>query len=197
MLPQKKKGYWDMGLDFVGTLRRFKDDLKRLEIQKRYYEEVKNMPPPPHVRVNLAYTSILLIQLANGARISEAVEATYKFLEDGFREQEVRVRRKNRDEYRLIIIPREVKRSYLGALIDWEFRRVLQNIRVFTGAHYGFNTHSLRYAFINYAGTEKGLPPQLIARITRLSRLDMLSEREPSNRDLEKRAEEALRELAG
>lgn len=38
---------------------------------------------------------------------------------------------------------------------------------------YGFNTHSLRYAFISYLA-KLGVQPQLIAKITQHSKLDMI-----------------------
>ncbi|MCS7109149.1 MAG: hypothetical protein NZ911_07140, partial [Sulfolobales archaeon] len=54
------------------------------------------------------YDSILLIQLRNGSRISEAVRAYLEFLRNRKYEQFVNLSKKRREEKRLMIIPQEV-----------------------------------------------------------------------------------------
>ena len=69
---------WDKRLDFDEWDQRFKNDLRDLAKEKEY-NELKKRPVPATVLTRLLYTSILLTQIENGSRISEAVEAVLSF----------------------------------------------------------------------------------------------------------------------
>ena len=52
-------------------------------------------------------------------------------------------------------------------------RKIASRISHFSKKNFGISTHNLRYAFITHMA-KKGVSPQIIARITRHTRLDML-----------------------
>ncbi len=89
---------WDMGIDYEFAFKRLLNALKRLE------------KATGRARVGYCYAQILLIQLRNGSRVSEAVRAWLEFYKTGVRELRVRVSKKKREEYRLMVIPDEVER---------------------------------------------------------------------------------------
>lgn len=64
------------------------------------------------------YLSILLIQLRNGSRISEAVRAYKLFLQTKQKELRVQVSKKKKAEKRLMVIPEEVFCYYEALKID-------------------------------------------------------------------------------
>lgn len=116
---------------------------------------------------NIAYGIVACIQLRNGSRISEAVKAYYKFIDDGISKRVIvkisksDAMRKNKDgemkkkkaRFREMMFPnwfnekifKLVKKSHLefGSTLK---KRVLD----FMANKFSCNTHSLRYAFINY-----------------------------------------------
>lgn len=111
---------------------------------------------------------ILLIQLVNGARISEAYDAYYTWIKNPEnREIHVRVRKKKRPEYRKIYIPGQVKPINVRVHMNSIMRTCRRDL--------GVNTHSLRYAFITYMGAEHHLPPQIISKITMHSKPEMIA----------------------
>jgi len=118
------------------------------------------------------YWAIAYTQLKNGARISEAIEGFLKALKSGAREVEVRVR-KSKDKTRLIVIPKTVELKPCKWLLEEDMRNIRERVRVYLWRK-GLNTHSLRYAFITELSS-RGLPPQLIASITKHSDLDMIT----------------------
>jgi integrase len=138
------------------------------------------------------YDAILLVQLRNGARISEAVKAFKHFLTSKSIEFEVEVSKKKRVEHRKIVVPRELLSVELGPcmeLLSIEDKRLVSRLKVYSRYTYGFNTHSLRYAFITHL-LRHGVSPSIIAKITKHSRLDYIL-----TYTQEKTAEEILRKL--
>jgi len=118
-------------------------------------------------RRRLAGLCVLLTQLDNAARVSEAHEAVSIFARTGQREVEVRVRKQKKDpDVRLVIIPPEVKREDVRELPSVDACRMY-------AFRLGINTHSLRYARITDLALKK-VQPQIIARITHHRKLDML-----------------------
>jgi site-specific recombinase XerD len=170
----KKK--WDRGLDFRETL------TKLLE----YKKWVRSSPKMTEQRrVSLRNVNILLLALLNGLRISEAIECYYKWLEDPNQEIiSVKVAKSKKEKYRLCITKgldstdhkytKQLERPKPNAIQSWSIVK------------FGFNTHSLRYAFINYM-LQQGYDPATISRIIGHSKLDTLLEYIQH-----KRAQEAL-----
>jgi len=166
---------WDRGIDFERTkkllLKRLRKELER--------EGIRRIS-------RIAHLITALIQLSNGCRASEAVEAFNVWRMTGKSEVEVRVRKKKYEETRLVIIPSEV-RKYRNIIRYYEENP--NRYKVFIVSTFDFNTHSLRYAFVTYL-SKQGVSPQLIAKITHHKRLDMIL-----SYTQQKRADELLREI--
>ncbi|RLD17124.1 MAG: integrase [Caldiserica bacterium] len=166
---------WDKGIDFEKTrrllLRKLKEEGKKEGIRK-----ISRM----------AHYITALIQLYNGCRASESVEAFNKWRVSGKREIEVRVRKKRKDDHRLVVIPSDVQK-YRNTIRYYEENTV--RYKNFIRQNFDFNTHSLRYAFITYL-SKQGISPQLIAKITHHTRIDMIL-----SYTQQVKADELLREL--
>jgi integrase len=148
---------WDKGLDFEKVYRLLAKDLGRRK------------------GVGKCYTAILLLQLRNGLRIGEAVAAFQQFLADPKPKIEVRVEKKRRPETRTVIVPQELLevRQDCRDLAREDPKRLVARIKPWVIETYGFNTHSLRYAFITYL-IKNNVPLAVVAKITHHSRLDYL-----------------------
>jgi len=99
------------------------------------------------------YDAVLLVQLGGGVRISDASRAFKHFLVSKSIEFEVEVSKKKRVERCKIMVPRELLSVELGPcmeLLSIEDKRHVSKLKVYSRYTYGFNTHSLRYAFITY-----------------------------------------------
>lgn len=154
----KVKKTWDRGLDFDRVKSEFERELKNCGRGTTYS--------------NLA---VLYIQLLNGSRVSEAVDAFNEFLRTGKRDLQIRLRkrwRKDKEtgdvtqiiEFRRMLIPSLIKR--------YGVPRTTSQVKVFA-ARRGMNTHSLRYAFVGHL-SQQGIAPQLIAKITHHRKLDRI-----------------------
>ena len=165
---------WDKGLDFENAYSKIARHMAKAKVPGKCYD------------------AILLIQLRNGSRISEAVRAFKQFLTTKGLELEVPVSKKRgKLEQRLMIIPQELQ-SIISPCFDLKDvdEKVLVNRVKFYCVHtYNFNTHSLRYAFITYL-LRLGVNPSIIAKITKHSRLDFIL-----TYTQEKTAEEILKKL--
>lgn len=155
---KKVDGTWDKGVDY---------ELAKAEIERKLRTEQK-----PRAYSNWA---AMLIQLTNGSRVSETVDAWNEFLVTGERNLKVRVRKRWKTdkttgeqiqllEKRNIIIPSVIEQKGLS--------RTVGAVKVFAFKR-GLNTHSLRYAFISHLG-EIGTAPQIIAKITGHKTLDYI-----------------------
>jgi len=114
---------------------------------------------------------VLLVQLRNGARIGEAVEATRAFCSTKDYTVRVRVEKHKGNDTRLIVLPEELRdrqgREYLAqACIKLsKVKDAVNAVKLYCKRTFGFNTHSLRYAYITYM-LSKGVNPSLVAKIT-------------------------------
>ncbi|MGC9145969.1 MAG: integrase [Nitrososphaeria archaeon] len=120
---------------------------------------------------SLAIACILLVQLRNGSRVSEAHEALMKYLQTKEIIVTVRVRKQKHPEERKMYIPKEVRNversRILGAYPS------VANVEKWCERHIGFNTHSLRYAWITEAA-RRHIAPQIIAKVTGHKTLNMI-----------------------
>jgi site-specific recombinase XerD len=166
---------WDKGLDFENTYSKILKHMSKAKAPAKCYD------------------AILLIQLRNGSRVSEAVRAFKMFLESKSIEIEVQVSKKRqKQEKRLMVIPQELL-SVVSPCFDLrntEDRILINRVKNYCLYTYKFNTHSLRYAFITFL-LRQGVSPSIIAKITKHSRLDFIL-----SYTQEKAAEEVLRKLA-
>ncbi len=115
-----------------------------------------------------------MIQLRNGSRISEAIEAFKRFMITRKNEIYVKVRKKRRDDQRLMIIPEELQLVNVvecSDLINIDDKRLRDRVRKFLYSRYRINTHSLRYAFITYL-LKNNVNVSIIAKITHHSNLN-------------------------
>jgi integrase len=114
---------------------------------------------------------VLLVQLRNGSRIGEAIEAVRQFCETKATAVRVRIEKHKEGDTRLMVLPEELRgkdgREYLAqaCLRLAKVKNPKSAIKVYCKATYGFNTHSLRYAYITYL-LSKGVNPSLVAKIT-------------------------------
>ncbi len=121
------------------------------------------------------YSAILLMQLKNGMRIGEAVDAFKVFVQSGKREFTVRVEKKKKHDERLVIVPPEIDniRTQCVDIASVDRNTLVNRIKNWCRGVLGFNTHSLRYAFITYL-LRQGVNPSIIAKITKHSKLDFI-----------------------
>jgi Phage integrase family. len=153
-------GGWDKGLDYDSFIK----VLLRARQEAREHRTRRS-------RKALRNINIMLIQLTNGLRVSEAIECYNRFLETGEREIPVRVA-KSKNRFRMCLIP-----SFIDSL-DVELTRDLKPISVTSLGCYAIrkfktNTHSLRYAFINKM-LKEGLDPATVAKIVGHRKLDTI-----------------------
>lgn len=138
---------WDKNVDYEYMYHRLLRDISRSK-----------------KRLDACYSSILLIQLRNGSRISEAVRAYQKYLMTKQRELMIRVSKKKKYEERLMIIPDQVK--ICAELSQVKEDTLIERVRKYAEYHYNINTHSLRYAFITYL-LRSGVNAAIVAKITK------------------------------
>jgi len=165
---------WDRGVDYE-------------EAYTKILRHLAKSEPPAS-----CYDAILLIQLRNGLRVSEAVQVFKEFLARRALEVEVQVSKKRHPETRLAIIPRELLDARLVGcrdLLSIDEEKLTMRVKKYSRRRYGFNTHSLRYAFITFL-LQQGVSPSIIAKITKHSRLDFIL-----TYTQEKTAEEILKKL--
>jgi len=149
---------WDKGLDYEKT---YKQILKHMKEATR--------------DTTKAYDIILLTQLRNGSRLTEAINFLKKIIETKpFKRQAyIKVEKRKDSHERQMVLPEEIdKRELLRvAYVIKEANR--WKVSGYCKRTYGFNTHSLRYAFISYL-SKKGVSPQIIAKITGHKTLDYI-----------------------
>lgn len=122
-----------------------------------------------------AYAAVLLIQLRNGARVSEAARAALEWLRTGKSEVEVRVSKSKKLRTRLVVIPPEVlqRKEELAWLLDLSEESLTKRVKNFASRRLKVNTHSLRYAFVTHL-LRHGVNPSIVAKITKHSKLDFV-----------------------
>jgi integrase len=114
---------------------------------------------------------VLLVQLRNGSRIGEAIEAVKGFCESKAISVRVRIEKHKEGDTRLMVLPEELRgkegREYLAqaCLRLSRVKAPKYTIAVYCRKTFGFNTHSLRYAYITYL-LSKGVNPSIVAKIT-------------------------------
>lgn len=168
---QDKNSGFDRGLDYTET--------KNLLIEKYKETNLKSISPDiTDKRRNifirqLIYLLIAMTQLRNGCRVSEAVRAFTKYLNDNKISNKTIVKisksdamKKNKDgdmikpkaRFRNIVFQDWVEvdsNRILNTLKDIPLTRLKQRTLDYLLKKFNFNTHSLRYARVNYLLNEK------------------------------------------
>jgi len=122
-------------------------------------------------RTGSPWDVVLLIQLRNGARIGEAVEAAKAFCSTKDYTVRVRIEKHKGNDTRLMVLPEELRdrqgREYLAQACARlaKVKNPKNAVKLYCRRVYGFNTHSLRYAYVTYM-LSKGVNPSLVAKIT-------------------------------
>ena len=164
------KGTWDRGLDPEAT--------RQMLLALMKEAEDRALKGSKRARGRLAKLCVMLIQLENGSRVSEAREAFLAWLKLGrpghIRKVRVRVRKQKKDpERRLIVIP--------GPVIEVSQRVGLRPEDVGTkmaicclAQRLGINTHSLRYAGITRMALSGKMADVAVAKITGHRKIEIL-----------------------
>ncbi|MEM3377290.1 tyrosine-type recombinase/integrase [Metallosphaera sp.] len=153
MLEEKATFRWDKGVNFEKMRKTLERDYKQ------YGQDTETFDKE-------IYVAILLTQLVNGTRISEAVRAFYQFVETGGKERNIVLKAEKGGNERQIIIPKLIAyKKYYSIVLTKSERKMASVLKMFCRRHYGVNTHSFRYAFITKA-IKDGLPAEVVAKIT-------------------------------
>lgn len=170
--PDKLNNGFDKGVDFHFANKLFLDKLKslRADLKLDY-----NM----HKVKALSNIVISLITLRNACRISETIEATFKFLNNkSLKVVIVPIAKRKDGATREIYLPKEITKDtleYIEKVIAGHDPLKLQSkIRTYLTDTYGFNNHSLRYAAINYLILEKNVPLPIVSKTVGHKSMNML-----------------------
>jgi integrase len=189
-MEEEIKNGWDKGLDFKIIKKKLINELERIYNQiEQISEENANKydTKKKNLIKKLIYLTISLIQLRNGCRITEAVNAFKIFNESGDHNKKVIVkigksdatkvkkdgkRVKLKARYRKIEFPNEwididvfgyiSKSSALNDVLKCS--NIKRRIFDYLTKNFNCNTHSLRYAFISYLLYEKKVEPIIVAK---------------------------------
>lgn len=145
---EERVSSWDKGLDFRKT---------------RYYliSSIKSSTKPGR-----CYDMILLTRLLNGARVSEAVRAFKEYVKTGNAGVKVPLSKSKMFKTRTIIIPTEMIEEYVHECIDLaevSDKKLIARVKNHAIRKHGFNTHSLRQAFIVHQ-LKQGVDPEKLAK---------------------------------
>jgi integrase len=154
---------WDKGLDLEATLR------KLLE----YRKFIRGRILRPRYRAALRDVNILILALVNGLRISEAIDCYYQWLESNGAQDSFNVKlAKSKGRFRLCLVPSIFDKVDLAATKNLPKPRK-QALNNFSRRNFNFNTHSLRYAFINYL-LSRGVDAPTVSKIVGHKNLDTI-----------------------
>ncbi|MCX8166211.1 MAG: hypothetical protein N3D79_06480, partial [Acidilobaceae archaeon] len=148
---RRTRGSWDMGIDYESAYRRLAKIITKAD-----------------GGVGICYASIALTQLRNGSRVSEAIDAFLYYVTTGAEVTRVKVRKKKKEEFRLMRIPPIVLqnnkvRETCRELTLVPPRKLRDRVRWWVRVNLNSNTHSLRYSFITHA-LMSGLDFAVVAR---------------------------------
>jgi hypothetical protein len=118
-----------------------------LEVYRRILDHMLSSRSP--------YDVVLLVQLRNGSRVGEAIEATVRFCETGQDQVLVRIEKHKDNDTRLMVLPEELRSGEGRQLLSEACAALsaLKNpkaaVKVYCRRAYGFNTQpSLRLRFV-------------------------------------------------
>lgn len=159
-------GKWDLGLDFNEARIKLETTLRTLGT---YLTMQTNRDRRNGTR--FVYFSIAYIQLMNGSRVSEAIEALREYVKTG--KTEFSSLAKKTKVPRMFKIPKLIQ-NYRYLYREYEdivFKVTKKDVGQLLKKEFGWNTHSLRYAFIRHA-IEKGYSAEVLALILGHKKID-------------------------
>lgn len=149
---------WDKNLDYEKTYKR---------ILTHYRQATRD--------TSKAYDIVLLTQLRNGSRLTEAIRFLNKIIDTKpfKRRAYIEVEKRKDGHERLMVLPEEIEKKELMRVSYILKEANKWKVSTYCKRTYGFNTHALRYALISHL-SQKGVAPQLIAKITGHKTLDYI-----------------------
>jgi hypothetical protein len=171
------KKHWDKGVPYLEL-----DERVRNLIRK-----ARDSPDNPNSSSRMAYGFVYALQLRNASRISEAVAAMKRLIERNYKYSKEKdlytievlcAKKREKIEYRVMKLPKYLNRTLrryrkIRAFADIVAAMTITNAKGQCIRLLKVNSHSLRYARITYL-SEKGMPAQLIAKITHHSNLNFI-----------------------
>ena len=183
-MEEEIKTGFDRNIDYSEIKTKFQDKVTNT------YKEYKKVNTPfkqKQLAITLCYLLIAMIQLKNGSRISEACRAFQKFFMSGEVDKKVTVKiaksegvkYNNKTKKKIIHKARYRQMKFppwFKEKIFYELRnsklvlpliksdRLEKRVLDFLLNHFNCNTHSLRYACINYLLTEKKIEMATVAK---------------------------------
>jgi integrase len=185
---RRRPGSWDMGVDFVKLYRAYLAAIRKFRRDIRKFGKKE-------AELKLTKTAILLIQLLNGSRAGEAIEAAKKFAKgEGVKEvtvkgssgentkvrvvyvrvEKARTKKVNKETgevvqlpepERMMVLPLEIKDSDLQIMRKHVDRMYVALVSMFAKKTFGVNTHTARHAATSYYVAEMGRSPEEVARM--------------------------------
>jgi integrase len=188
--PKIAQGF-DRGLDFEEIKTRL---IKHLSILWKKFGNINLTKYKRRIFINkMCYVMIAMIQLRNGARVSEACEAFCKFIDSDDLNEKVIVKIaksekkqyllnnkintkktkkqiKTKPRYRKIVFSDWIDKDIFYAIKDRkpvvtliQNKRLKNRVSDYMQIYFDTNTHSLRYACINYLLNEKQISMPVVA----------------------------------
>ena len=154
---------WDRRIPFEQLSRRLIDDFN-MSISLWYQAKRKKIASK-----QVVYTAIALIQLYNGLRAGESVEAFKEWIKTSQEEVEIRVEKRKDGATRLAIIPDIIKfnRTIIERCIDLGFGKLDEitknRYKCWFLKTYNINTHTLRKAWESFMARKLNKDPALIS----------------------------------
>jgi len=150
-------GKWDRGIDYESMYRK----LVKL---------IQHAKPPAK-----CYYITYLVQLRNGSRVGESLEAFRKFIKERKREVLVRVEKRKDNVERLMVLPEDLTVQDIAVCKEWVDNVSVNSVKAYCKLVLNVNTHSFRYAYITYL-LKQNVSPSIIAKITKHKTLNYILE---------------------
>lgn len=175
--PKIAQGF-DRGIDYQEIKDKFLKHLNRLY---KYLQKADTRYETKVLTNKICYIMIAMIQLRNGSRISEACSAFVQFINSDDLDDKVVVKiaksQKNTEKiktkarYRKMVFPDWIDRDIFEEVRDSkplvlliQNKRLKKRVLDYMLMYFNCNTHSLRYACINYLLTDMKLPMPTVAK---------------------------------
>lgn len=160
-MGKKLSGTFDKGVNFSEANKIFTENISKL-ISKNIFNS--------YDQKRLSFNVVCLIQLKNGSRISETITAIKMFLKNpDCKIVTITIAKRKDGATRKIKLPDLITRGILEIvgreIKDDTIPKLSNKVRAFLINHYGWNTHSLRYALINYLAIERREPINLVSKL--------------------------------
>lgn len=143
---------WDRGIDYTAE-----------------HDALVQLVQTTRDRREKAFYAIALIQLTNGARRSEALEAAFTWAKNRKKEYRIRARKRQDKFKRLMVIPPLLSKypALKKAFVALEQEpNPAKAYYYFLSSRLDHNTHCLRYAFISDVANREQRPGEFIAKMT-------------------------------